>query len=314
MMGWLQKNYERAALTVASALLLLSAILIFERATHFNEEFVAQRSRPTQLPASPPGKAREVETAMQHLRQPPQWTFSGRSGLFVPEKHFIGADGQPATLHTTEVHPPVPNEWFEQFGLPIADGDVLEQDPDGDGFTNLEEWEGHTNPTDRNSHPDYLTKLKLKSFSTEPFHLVFASRTEDTFGINTIDLKQPTQFVKINDNITGTPFRVAKFVEKFERNQYGTNVDVSELTLENIDTHEPLVLVKERVAISPESIATLVYTWKGHREFIVKKDQEFSLLPERDIKYKLIEVQPTKAVITSSQKPEAPIEIGLLQP
>jgi hypothetical protein len=313
-MDWMRKNYERAALIVATALLFLSAILIFGRATHFNEEFLAQGSRPAQLPASPPGKATAVEGAMQQLRQPPQWTFSGRSGLFVPEKHFIGADGQPATLHTTEVHPPVPNEWFEQFGLPIADGDVLEQDPDGDGFTNLEEWEAHTNPTDRNSHPDYVTKLKLKSFSTEPFHLVFASRTEDTFGINTIDLKQPTQFVKVGDNIAGTPFRVAKFVEKFERNQYGTNIDVSELTLENNETHERLVLVKERVAISPGSIATFVYTWKGRREFVVKKDQEFSLPPESDIKYKLIDVQPTKAVITSSEKPEAPIEIGLLGP
>ena len=88
---------------------------------------------------------------------------------------------------------------------------VLEQDPDGDGFNNLDEWQGHTNPTDRNSHPDYLTKLKLKSFTQEPFRLVFASRTEDTFGINTIDLKQPTQFVKIGDTIAGTHFRVAKF-------------------------------------------------------------------------------------------------------
>ena len=313
-MEWVRKNYEGLALGVASLILFLSGIWIFERASHFREEFAGLRSRPRELPASPPGKAAAVELAAQHLRQPPQWTFSGRSGLFVPEKHFIGADGQPATLHTTEVHPPVPNEWFEQFGLPIADGDVLEQDPDGDGFTNLDEWEGHTNPMDRNSHPDYVTKLKLKSFSTEPFPFVFASRTEDTFGINTIDLREPTQFVKVGDMIAGTKFHVAHFREKFERNKYGTNVDVSELILENVETHEQVALVKERVAISPASIATLVYSWKGHRELTVKKDQEFSLPPETNIKYKLIDVQPTKAVITSSQKPEAPIEIGLLGP
>ena len=62
-------------------------------------------------------------------------------GFFVPEKHFIGANGLPATLQNTQVHPPVPNEWFEQFGLPIVDADVLDQDPDGDGFTNLDEWQ-----------------------------------------------------------------------------------------------------------------------------------------------------------------------------
>ena len=45
----------------------------------------------------------------------------------------------------------------------------LTQDPDGDGFTNLDEWQFHTNPTDKSSHPDYLTKLKMKSFTREPF-------------------------------------------------------------------------------------------------------------------------------------------------
>src|SRR5437667_11715185 len=190
-----EMNYGRVGWIAGGAVLLVGAFCIFQHAIGFHSQFPELQSRPTQRPASPRGKAKEAEDALQKLRQPPQWTFGGRSGLFVPEKHFIGTDGQPATLQTTEVHPPVPNEWIEQFGLPIADADVLEPDPDCDGFTNFDEWQGHTNPTDRNSHPDYLTKLQLKSFPQEPFRLVFASRTEDTFGINTIDLKQPTQFV-----------------------------------------------------------------------------------------------------------------------
>ena len=311
-MNWVQKNYERVMLIVGIAILLVSGFCIFRRASGFPSQFAEFQSRPPQRPAAPPGKARDVETALQKLHQPPQWTFSGRSGLFVPEKHFIGTDGQPATLQTTAVHPPVPNEWIEQFGLPIADSDVLEQDPDGDGFNNFEEWQGHTNPVDPKSHPDYLTKLKLKSFSQEPFRLVFSSRIEGSFGINTIDLTQPTQFVKIGDTIAGTHFRVAKFTEKWTKDKYGTDEDVSELTLENIETHEQLTLVKEKVAISPESVATFVYSWRERREFVVKKDQEFSLPPEGDIRYKLIDVQPTKAVIASTQKPDVPIEIGLL--
>ncbi|PYL03274.1 MAG: hypothetical protein DME32_04385 [Verrucomicrobia bacterium] len=311
-MDWLQKNYERVLLIAGVAVLLVSAFCIFQRAIGFQSQFADLQSHPVQRPASPPVKANEVNAALEKLRQPPQWTFGGRSGLFVPEKHFIGADGQPATLQTTEVHPPVPNEWIEQFGLPIADADVLEQDPDGDGFNNFDEWQGHTNPVDAKSHPDYLTKLKLKSFSQEPFRLVFASRIEDTFGINTIDLKQPTQFVTIGDTIAGTHFRVAKFTEKSVKDRYGTDEDASELILENTETHEQLTLVKEKVAISPESVATFVYSWRDRKELVVKKDQEFSLPPQGDIRYKLIDVQPTKAVIASSQKPDAPVEIGLL--
>jgi len=310
-MEWVRNHYEQALLIAAALVLFVCSIFIFRDAMHFGSELSLMPPAPASKSASPLAKAQELNAAIEKLHQPPQWAFGGRSGLFVPEKHFIGANGLPATLQTTEVHPPVPNEWLEQFGLPIADADVLEQDPDGDGFNNLDEWSGHTNPTDPNSHPEYYTKLKLKSASEEPFRLVFSSWVGDTFAINTIDMKQPTQFVKVGDAIKGTRFKVTKFAEKYQKNQYGTNIDVSELTLEQEETHQPLTLVKEKVAMSPESVATFVYTWGGRQEFQVRKDQEFSLKPLEQIKYKLIEVGPTKAVIVNSQRADEPIEIGL---
>jgi len=313
-MNWVRAHYEKVLLIGAALLLFLSSIFIWLNAARFGSTLAGMPPAPSLKSVSPLAKAEELAAAVAKLRQPPQWTFGGRSGLFVPEKHFIGANGLPATLRTTEVHPPVPNEWLEQFGLPIADADVLEQDPDGDGFNNLEEWQGHTNPTDGNSHPEYYTKLKLKSAAEEPFRLVFSSWVGDTYQINTIDFKQPTQFLKAGDTIKGTRFKIVKFLKKYQPNKYGTNVDVSELTLEQEETKQQLILVKEKVAMSPESVATFVYTWGGRREFQVRKDQEFSLKPQEEIKYKLIDVQPTKAVIVNNQKPNEPIEIGLLGP
>jgi hypothetical protein len=313
--NWIRAHYDRAALIVAAAFLFVCSISIWRSAAEFGENFAVMPTGASLKGASPLAKAVELDAAAQKLHQPPQWTFSGRSGLFVPEKHFIGVNGLPATLQTTMVHPPVPNEWLEEFGLPIADADVLEQDPDRDGFTNLDEWLGHTNPIDSKSHPDYLTKLKLTSFTREPFRLVFSSWVGDTFAINTIDYTEPTQFLKVGDTVRGTPFKVVNFKEKYQRNQYGTNVDVSELTLEHEETQEQLTLVKEKVAISPQSVASFVYSWPAGqpvREFQVRKDQEFSLKPQEEIKYKLVDVQPTKAVIVNMQKPNEQIEIGLL--
>ena len=316
-MDWLKLHYDRVTVIAAALFLFVCAILIWRSATSFGSDFlVVQNSGPPKKPA-PPGKAGELEKSIVKIQTPPQWTFGGRSGLFVPEKHFIGADGQPATLQTTQVHPPVPNEWLEQFNLPIADADVLTQDADGDGFTNLDEWQGHTNPIDKNSHPDFLSKLKLKSFTEEPFRLKFSSWVGDTFAINTIDLKQPTLFLKVGDIITGTRFKIVKFIEKYLPDKYGTNMDVSELLLEQEQSKDHLTLVKEKVAMSPESVATFVYTWPAggdRREFEVRKDQEFSLKPQEEIKYKLRDVQPTKAVIVNNQKPNEPIEVGLLGP
>ena len=313
-MDWIKAHYDRLTVIAAAGLLFVCAVAIWQRATGFGDNFLTAQAAAQPKKPSPPGKASELEVAIQKIQQPPQWTFGGRSGLFVPEKHFIGANGLPATLQTTQVHAPVPNEWLEQFNLPIADADVLTQDPDGDGFTNLDEWQGHTNPIDKTSHPDYLSKLKLKAFKEEPFRLKFSSWVGDTFAINTIDLKQPTLFLKVGDLITGTRFKIMKFTEKYEPDKYGTNVDVSELLLEHEQTKDRLTLIKEKVAISPESVASFVYTWGERREFEVRKDQEFSLKPQEEIKYKLIDVQPTKAVIVNNQKPNDPIEIGLLGP
>jgi hypothetical protein len=306
-------NYDRLAVGAGTLFLLLCAFFIWRSAAGFGENFATLQPAGPQKPAAPTAKALEVETAVQKLSQPPQWTFSGRSGLFVPEKHFIGQNGLPATLQNTEVHPPVPNEWLDQFGLPIAEADVLQQDADGDGFNNLEEWQGHTNPTDKNSHPAFIAKLKMKSVAQEPFRLVFASLSGETFTINTTDLKEPTQFLKIDDTISGTPFKLVHFEPKVQPNPAtGGEMDVSELTLENIETHERLKLVKERVMTSPQSVATFVYTWGERREFAVKKDQEFSLPPQTEIRYKLVDVQPANAVIVNTQKPEERIEVGPL--
>jgi hypothetical protein len=313
-MEWIKAHYDRVALIAAAVFLFISAVSIWWSAIQFGNRLAAQRPGSPPKNASPPAMAVELDRAAERLQHPSQWKSSTRSGLFVPEKHFIGANGLPATLQNTQVHPPVPNDWFEKFNLPIQDADVLAQDADGDGFTSLDEWQGSTDPTNKDSHPDYLTKLHLVSATEEPFPFIFASWVGGTFALNTIDQSEPTQFLKIGDVIRGTDFKIVKFNEKRARNQYGTKVDVSELLLEHQESKVQVTLVKEQVATSPQSVATFVYSWGGRREFEVRKDQEFSLKPVEEIKYKLVDVQPAKAVIVNTQKPNAPIEIGFAPP
>jgi hypothetical protein len=312
-MDWIKAHYDRVTLIAAGVFLFISSIAIWWNAIQFGNRLVAQQA-PPQKAASPPAVAVELDRAAKELEHPAQWKSSALSGLFVPERHFIGADGLPATLQNTQVHPPVPNDWFEQYALPIEDADALDQDPDGDGFTNLDEWQGNTNPKDKDSHPDYLTKLHLVSATEESFRYMFSSRVGGTFAINAIDQSEPTQFLKIGDIVRGTDFKIVKFTEKHDRNQYGTKVDVSELLLEHRDGKEQVTLVKEKVSPSPQSVATFVYAWGGRREFEVRKDQEFSLKPVEEIKYKLVDVEPTTAVIVNTERLNEPIEIGFAAP
>lgn len=90
--------------------------------------------------------------------------------------------------------------------------------------------------------------------------------------------------------------------------------DVSELLIEDQQSHVQVTLVKGKIATSPQSVATFVYTWGGRQEFAVRKDQEFSLKPMEQVKYKLVEVRPDKALIVKTQDPGAPVEIGFANP
>lgn len=317
-MEWVKTNYDRVAVIVAAIFLIFCSFSIWQSTSQFSENFASLQIKGGRKEATPPAMAVALQEAQKRIVEAPQWTFGGRSGLFVPEKHFIGANGLPATLQTAEVHPPVPNAWLEQFGLPIQDADVLDQDPDGDGFNNLAEWQGHSNPTDKNAHPDYIMALKLKSVRNESFRLLFSSWVHggdgDTFGINAIDFNQPTQFLKVGDSVGGTKFKIIKFTEKYAKDQYGTDVDVSELTLEHATSHDQLTLVKEKVATSPEPVAMFVYTWPASsppRQMQIRKEQEFSLKPNEQIKYKMVDAQPTKAVIVNTAKPDQKIEIAV---
>ncbi len=314
-MDWVRTNYERAAVLAAALFLLICALLIFIGLGSFDEKFSGLHNASALNNEIPNGRAPELAEAMHKLQTPPQWTFSGRSGLFVPEKHFIGEDGQPATLQHTLLHPPVPNEWLEEYGLPITEGDVLTQDADGDGFSNFDEWSGHSHPTEKDSHPPYTFMLKLKSFAQEQFPLVFSSSIGDTYAINNINPKIPTQFLKVGDLVAGTKFKITGYSEKYEADQYGTRMDVSELTLEQVESHDKVTLVKEKTTTSPESIANFLYTWGGtEQSFAVKKDGEFTLKPLEQIKYKLLDVLRDKAIIINTQTPNAKIEIPIVKP
>jgi hypothetical protein len=272
---WLKANYELAVLAAAAVLLLISALAIWWSAIQFNNRLIAPLTIAPKTASQPP-VAVELDRAAEQLEKPLQWKGSVRSSLFVPEKHFIGPDGMPATLRNTQVHAPVPNEWFEKYSLAVEDADALEQDPDKDGFTNLDEWQGNTDPTKAQSHPDYITKLHLVSATEEPFAYIFASRTKD---------------------------------------KYGMKADMSELLLEHQGSHAQVMLVKGQVATSPQSVATFVYTWGGRKEFEVRKDQEFPLpTAEGNRTYKVIDVRPEKAVIVNTQNPNVSIEIGFAAP
>ena len=129
----------------------------------------------------------------------------------------------------------------------------------------------------------------MRSFAQEAFPLIFSSSVDDTYAINSIDRRMPTQFLQIGEMVAGTKYKLAGYTEKYDTDKYGTND--RRLGVDPGTGRHPrqVTLVKEKRATSPESVANFLYTWAGsERAFAVKKDQEFSLKPLPEIRYKLL--------------------------
>jgi hypothetical protein len=193
-------------------------------------------------------------------------------------------------------------------GISFLEGAAATLDPDKDGFTNEDEWREDTDPNKADSHPPYYTKLFFKQIIRIPFRLIFSSTNGDPkkpetleFQINTVDLRQPSEFLKINDMVPNTKFKLVKFDFKERLNAKTESMeDVSELTLTNIETNDPIVLVINKVTDSPDVYALFDYQWPGGAGDIrVKKLGEFALKPQADRNnlYKVIEVTDSQAVI-----------------
>ena len=313
-MVWIKRNYDQFILALVALVLLVLSGFIVTQAVSFQQTFVGIKSPVVHHNEIPQVDMSSLQQAAAAIQNPAKWDLDPNQGsLFVSTPYIARADGtlSDPSKDRTPLHPPVPNKWIIEHKLDILDNNVLNEDPDGDGFTNLDEWKGlkgdgsdSTDPNDPKSHPPYYTKLKLAQYIKQPFRLLFNAYDGDvkkadslTFQINTVDIRQPSQFVKIGDVIAGTKFKVIKFEFKEVMNpSTQVNSDVSELTVQNAETGDNVVLVMEKIVDSPDSYALFRYLW-NNTQFEVKKNKEFVLLPETTLRYKLIDIKEGEALI-----------------
>ena len=169
---------------------------------------------------------------------------------------------------------PVPNRWLLENRLDYTNPNILNEDPDHDGFSNLEEWQGedpyHTpginssDPNDPNAHPLLWTKLRISSKALHTSHYSFdfmgviERNHEDYFqlqpqipiphknsqGKNSQDTV--VTYVKLGECIGQLPIYVRSYHIK-KNNYKEIDYDSSELVLQNCITNEQWTLTRNSV-------------------------------------------------------------------
>jgi hypothetical protein len=166
-----------------------------------------------------------------------------------------------------------------------------------------------TDPQKADSHPPYYTRLSLAQVVNIPFRLRFMTYDinpknpkDITVSINTVDLGGRTQFLEMGTDIRGTKFKIESFEKKEAPGEDGTKKDVSELTILNKESGEKLMLPIGKIVDSPESYVVIKYLWFpfGGQESAPmnkQKGQTFTIPPENDKLYKVIDIRPDEVDI-----------------
>jgi hypothetical protein len=310
-MNWVKQKYDILLLAVATLLLVSNAGWIaMNRMEPVQVQAVLTVPKENAIPSL---NLDAIRQAAALADSPAKWKSSSdlpagtpeRGSLLVSRRYLL-KDGKlidPLAEGSDQLHPPITNDWLLANGLDYTDMNIKEKDADGDGFSNLEEFEKKTNPNDPKEAPASLNKLKLVGFKPVPFRLEFKgdpSGEGKEFQINLKDLKGSarSQYRKIGEQIEGAPYKILKYDFKEGPNERGVTVNLSELTVQNTETGDTIILIFNKEANDPTSFGTFRNLLAlGDADFTLKKGEEFTIKPDTTRKLKLIDITATKAQI-----------------
>lgn len=205
----------------------------------------------------------------------------------VSEADMVLTDGEAVLPAPSE------GEWFERYGLDIDDPEMYTSDPDGDGFTNREEFLNDTSPMDPGSHPLHITRAIMVEYASSDLPYVLESVRGDAASVrHTGDNRILT--VREGDSLGGlTVERVRHRVISSKESQ---QADVSDLTLQDPSTGRSTLLVRGMTARVPDSSARIEVPGMGG-PVEVREGETFSLPGEEGVSYQVFEVRPTQVIV-----------------
>ena len=165
-MSWFAKNYEKAALGGAVVVALGLGYLGWSKFGAVQEDFGSGLSGPRNNNETAVKGAELIPMAIQSMGLNRTWE-QARDGdrpvdLFTGISLFVASSDpeKPVDLLKDDpVHEPIPNTWWLENRLDPGFADSPARDPDGDGFSNLEEFKAETDPNAPRSYPQLIAKL-----------------------------------------------------------------------------------------------------------------------------------------------------------
>lgn len=328
-MSWFSKNYEKAALGGAVAVALGLGYLGWTKIGAVETDFPNNLSGTGKGDPAVTG-ADLIPKAEQSIKIDRSWT----QGIDPNGERAVDLfTGVPLVIKSSEpdkaidpikdapIHDPIPNTWWLDNRIDPGFADSPSRDPDGDGFSNLEEFEAKTDPNNPKSVPALLAKLKFVKDETLTWALRPTYGSEGAFPFNYADSKRQTnrmpagEYVKPNETFfpKGPMTNRFKLLGSETRKEMNKRINEElEVTYVRIEDQKPnkkgkvyeipAPLSEERMNEFAQFDRTAVFALEalgeGGNEFKVEENTPFGLPSSSDKKdYLLKEVTPDKVVV-----------------
>lgn len=183
--------------------------------------------------------------------------------------------------------------WFKKYNL-SPDPAVMDQDPDGDGYPNREEFLAGTNPRDPRSMPGLVEGVSVKAVEEVRIPMMLrevkgsVARIERTDAAGTEDLT-------VGSQPKGLPYKVTAVKHELKADKHGVLTDVSNVTLENTGTKETVILIRDLPARSSETHAVVVGADGTEMKVHLDETVELPGLPGK--KFKILELRADQVVV-----------------
>jgi len=318
IISWVRSHYDRVLALFAVAMLGFTLFFLLMQMGAIGQR-TAQFEQWMQYLTPEHEHVEEVsdtlyEDVLDSLRHPTQLVVGEERTrwFFVPESRFSctecghpvpdGDDDCPFCGALVDPPPPdtldhsgdgIPTWWKVQHGLDPYDAADAEEDWDGDGFTNLEEYLHDTDPNDPDSHPPLIDWLIVDEIQEHQIDLEFRSRVRTArgyrFGINygLPDGTTRTEFVNIGDRVGG--FTIQSYEEILETIETPSRrtVDRSELTVVSPRGDEIVLVLDDGESHVERTVHLRMGREAPQHTFSVRTDDTFTL---DDIEYRVIEI------------------------
>ncbi|MBI2438703.1 MAG: hypothetical protein HYV36_07830 [Lentisphaerae bacterium] len=317
--AWLKAAYDKAVLFLALAGLLLSLIFLILKVEgeHKKMEDLGRRQEQSRVLSQ---TARQLDLtsldegieALQGAARVPAW-----------QKHLMVAElrvgcvkcGRPIPpdsgvcpfLNCGAQQPLAPvqgekdsdldgmsDKWELKYGL-NPNVDDASQDVDGDGFTNLEEFQASTHPREADDHPPYAQKLRVIKTGRAPMPLSFQGvqnlSTNDVLFLLRNKVKQRDTYARLGDTVDG--YKLVKFEEKHAKVRRGNlelDEDVSVLTLSRGNKLFPLTINRENQGEPAASLLFLV----DQTRLLAKQGEVITL---KNSSYKIVDIKKDSVIV-----------------